>query len=259
MITSQPRSPADGACSLPDDAVVGHSRGRTGVVGCTARIGRPVARLGVVMTMEGPSFGSWTAPPARTSLPISSSRAQHIWAKPTLTVRGRVANQVAQPPVLRLEPLFDHHLHPARRRFFIPLLLGSPSVSVTQDWDGMRLSTGSSCPAFSFKGLDIRIEQRRGRVLAGVEFGNQAVWLEPLDERVDLMERDFVVRDPAPGRVPAVEDEHVDLAIVAQQLGQLGLDAGDLLWRDVVVPDIAAEVEDRVVQPDRQPAGGRST
>lgn len=99
-----------------------------------------------------------------------------------------------------------------------------------------------------FECFDIAVIERARGILAGVEFGNDAVGLEFFDKGVDFIEGDFVVGDSAPWSVPAIEDEHSDFAVVGEEFGELIFDELDFGGGDVVVADVVAKIKNGVVE-----------
>ena len=176
-----------------------------------------------------------------------------VGRKLSLARRRRVEDHVDVQLVLRHQPLVDHLRHRLERAGGVGLL-PEPAIGERDAGNGRdRAFAGDLLAGILLEPLDVAVVERRRGILARVEVGDQAIGLEPLDERVDLVERHFVVGDPAPRRVPAVEHEHGDVAVVGQQLGELALDQVDLGARDVEMPNVIAQVEDGKVKRDLEP------
>src|SRR4051812_4525236 len=100
--------------------------------------------------------------------------------------------------------------------------------------------------------FDVRVIQRRRRILVGIVIGDEAIRLEPLHRVINLAERELCVADSRPTCGPSVENQRGDRTVLGEKLSELGLDESDLLGRDVMWADVRAQVEDRVIETDRE-------
>ena|GEM_PF-4174857 len=150
--------------------------------------------------------------------------------------------------VLGDEPFFDDGFCWFERAIFVA---GFPEPAIGEGDAGLgrdRAFGGWVLTSVLLEGFDVTVVERGRGVLACVELGNDAVWLEFFHEGVYFVERDFGVGDPAPGGVPSIEYEHGDFAVVCEEFGELVFDELDFFGRDIEVADVVAEIEDAVVE-----------
>src|SRR5271170_7627907 len=134
-------------------------------------------------------------------------------------------------------------------RIRIPLL-PEPSIGKSHTRKGWNVATlWDLLPGILLKGLHIGIVESTRRILTGIEIADQAVRLQVLDMRINLMERHLFIRDTAPRSIPAIGDEDVDLSIANEQLRQLIFNELNLSRRHVEMADVIAQRQDRIVEP----------
>ncbi len=171
-----------------------------------------------------------------------------VGGKFAFAVRGGVENEVAVCLVLGDKPLIDDGFERFERAIFVA---GFPEPAIGEGDAGLGGDGAIGWEVLAcvlFERFDIGVVERGWGILAGVELGDNAVGLEFFDEGVDFVERDFGVRDSAPGGIPAIENEHCDFSVVGEKFGELIFDELDFFGCDIVVPDIVAEIKNAVVE-----------
>src|SRR6476646_8254043 len=164
--------------------------------------------------------------------------AHKIGREPSFAVRWSIQNQVAVSEIQWPKPLVNDSLH-RLERFTRVSLLPEPSFGKGRTGEGRHGATvWHLLPGILLKSLHIGIVESARRILTGIEITDQAVGLEILNVRIDLVERHLFIRDATPLRIPAIGDEDVDFAIAGEQLRQLIFDELDLGWCDVEMTDV---------------------
>src|SRR5271170_7118733 len=69
---------------------------------------------------------------------------------------------------------------------------------------------------------------------------------------VNFMERHLLISDAAPGRIPAIGDEDVDLAITSEKFRQLIFNELNLRRRHVEMTNVIAQRQNRIIKPHPQ-------
>src|SRR6266478_4709706 len=175
--------------------------------------------------------------------------AHNVGRKASFTRRGSIQNQVAVSSIQRVKPLVHNGRHGLEMSIRVSLF-PEPTMREGHTRKGRHVTVHRDLlSGILLKRFHIGIVESARRILTGVEVAEQAVGLQVLDMRIDLLERYLFISDAAPRRIPSIGDEDVDFSIAGEQLRELIFNELYLGRSDVEMANIIALPQDRIIEP----------